>query len=270
NKIFGPGKSIAVVNADLDFDAREKRVVTYGNPVVRTETGSRQEAGSIVGGEGGVAGTTENVPDYDAIDPEITEEQAAADLSTDNLEQYSRSYEVDATEETIVSAAGDVKKMSVAVLVDGQLTPVRATEVQNLVIAAVGLDPNRGDQITVSSMTFDTTLKDELEESFAEAAKQQELAELQEMNKMWAKIGLAALLVLVIGGVILRAKRTKRKAPLDVVIDEPVPISKVEEETIFTVDIMERKKQQEKARRYLEEQPEQAANVLKTWLSYEE
>jgi len=269
DRIFGPGKAIAVINAELDFDAREKRIITYGNPIVRTETGSAQVTGSIVGGQSGVSGAMENVPDYDAEEPLDTEETQDA-ITTDNLEQFSRSYELDATEEKIVFAPGEVKKMSVAVVVDGQLTPVKATEVQNLVIAAVGLDPNRGDQITVSSMTFDTTLKDELEKSFAEDAKLQELAKLQETKKMWIEIGLAVFLVLVVGGIILRVMRTKRKEPLDVVINEPVPIAQVEEETTLTEDVIERKKQQEKAKRYLDEQPEQAANILKTWLSYEE
>lgn len=270
DKIFGPNKAIAVINADLDFASHEKRVVTYGNPVVRTESGSGEGAGGIVGGENGVPGAMENVPGYDAVDPvDAAEDQDVSNLPTGNLEQYAISYELDATEEKIVFAPGEVKKMSVAVVVDGQLTPVRATEVQNLVIAAVGLDPNRGDQITVSSMTFDTTLKDELEKSFAEDAKLQELAKLQETKKMWAEMGLTAILVLVIGGVILRAMRTKGKAPLDVVINEPVPLSQMEE-TTFTADVIERKKQQEKAKRYLDEQPEQAANILKTWLSYEE
>lgn len=271
DRIFGPGKAIAVINADLDFALHEKRSITYGRSAVRAETGTGEGAGGIVGGENGIPGVAENVPGYDAIDGAGTEEQVAT-VPAENLEEYSRTYEVDTTEEKIVFAPGEVKKLSVAVVVDGQLTPVRATEVQNLVIAAVGLQPDRGDQITVSSMIFDTTLKDEMAKSFEEEAQQQEVQEqLQEMRRLQAMLGLGALLAIVVAAVLFRSRRAKRRSSVEVVIDEPVPLSQVEETpTTLTADVIERKRQQEKAKKYLEEQPEQAANILKTWLSYEE
>ncbi|ATW25666.1 flagellar basal-body MS-ring/collar protein FliF [Candidatus Formimonas warabiya] len=275
DKIFGPDKAISVINADLDFSQHERRSVTHGNQVIKNESGASETSGgdSADGinrdAASGEAGVESNIPTYDAVDEQNTDEENPNAGS--RSEEYSRTYEVDTTEDTIVFAPGEINKLSVAVVVDGQLTPDKITEVQNLVSAAVGLQPDRGDQVTVSSMAFDTTQKDELEKSFAEEAQQQQEAErLRNVQRLWAGIGLAVLVLLVSAGVIFRMRRSRKRQPLEVVLDQPVSVSQIDQETTLTVDVLERKRQQDKAKKYLDEQPEQAANILKTWLTYDE
>ena len=77
-------------------------------------------------------------------------------------------YEVSETERQIVEVPGAIKRLTVAVLVNGMVTPDQNGEpvftprpeeelaaLEQLVASAVGFDPSRGDAITIKSMQFE-------------------------------------------------------------------------------------------------------------------
>ncbi len=77
-------------------------------------------------------------------------------------------YEVSQTERQVTREPGDVRRLTVAVLVNDAITlaadgtatntprtPEELADLSDLVSSAIGLDPGRGDVITLRSMTFD-------------------------------------------------------------------------------------------------------------------
>src|SRR5690606_40468137 len=53
-----------------------------------------------------------------------------------------------------IQAPGGVERLSVAVWLDAQLSAAETQRVQELVSAALGVDPTRGDTVIVDSMPF--------------------------------------------------------------------------------------------------------------------
>lgn len=166
--ILGPGKALVRVNVAMNFDKKEKTAETFDpeGAVPRSEAttveSSSETNGSAAEGanNAGQAGKTKS------------QEKATTD------------YEISRTVEKIVSSVGVIRKLSVAVVVDGVYKEVegedgetakeyvpRTTEEKNmykrLVKNAVGFDDERGDVIEVSDAAFDTSYFDESSKEMA-------------------------------------------------------------------------------------------------------
>ncbi|OYW35081.1 MAG: flagellar M-ring protein FliF, partial [Brevundimonas sp. 12-68-7] len=89
--------------------------------------------------------------------------------STETVNGETTNYEISNTTTTTVKEPGEVKKLSVAVAVDGKLTPAaepggeptyeprsaeEITQIEDLVKAAMGFDESRGDQVRVTNVRF--------------------------------------------------------------------------------------------------------------------
>ncbi len=161
-RIMGPGRTRVQVAADLDFNRTtqtqdlfdpESRVVrstqSRGERSRSNEAGNRQvsvgnELPGAQGGAGNEAGLREN--------SEKTEEIT--------------NFEISRTQRTEVIEAGRVKRLSVAVLVDGiytrqgadvTYTPRSAEELERiatLVRSTIGFDERRGDRVEVVNLRF--------------------------------------------------------------------------------------------------------------------
>ncbi|MEN8005388.1 MAG: flagellar basal-body MS-ring/collar protein FliF [Candidatus Krumholzibacteriota bacterium] len=136
DRVLGPGRSVVQVDATLNFEKidREREIFDPQNTVVRSEV--RNET----------------------TDPE-----------TGGLDEYSTTnYEINRTVEHIVGEIGGVKRLSVAVFVDGHyaelqdggaplyqpLTEDELAQLRRIVQTAVGLNNVRGDQIEIVNMQF--------------------------------------------------------------------------------------------------------------------
>ena len=170
---LGSHRAVARVSADMNFDANSTESKQYApQGVVRSEQVSRERytgAGSPAGRPAGVPGTTSNIPTYQGIQP-----AAAGNYSKS---QTTRNYEI--TESTVhhIDAPGKVTKISVAVLVNVPpaapaangtpgtagtpayaLTPADITKIRDAVSAAAGIDPTRGDTVTVEGIAFNPSV----------------------------------------------------------------------------------------------------------------
>jgi len=159
-RTIGPGKVRAEVAVDLDFD----RVVTNqelfdpDGSVVRstqtvTETNEAQEAGAQVS-------VQNNLPDAGS------DGGAARTTNRGNRSEETTNFEISKTVRQHVRESGVVRKLSVAVVVDGTVTgtgaerqyqPRSDEEMQRLtalVRSAIGFDQRRGDTLEVANMRF--------------------------------------------------------------------------------------------------------------------
>lgn len=230
NGVYGPGHAIVRVAATLNFDQKATTATAYGNDVAQQITTGTTTT-TIAGGPTTTPTTA----------PALTQNQktetytsngggtAAGVLGTgtptvggggntnySNNENNS-DFGVGKVTAEVRTAPGTVDRMSVAVVVDGK--KVQASDlpnVQNLVQAAVGLNPARGDQINVTRMTFDNTQAKDAAKALSatDAAKKQ--------NALFDMI--KALVALLLVGVVLflawramkkAAKREPIRTPLD-------------------------------------------------------
>lgn len=158
----GAGNAIIEVSVDTVTESEAIRERTF-DPETRVaisiDTEERSNSSSDAGGGGNVT-VASNLPD---------EEGASGDnSSSQNSETRERiNYEVSETEREIIRAPGAVKRLTVAVLVNDvpeapeneqtALVPRSAEELQDLrdlVASAVGFDEQRGDVITIKSMSL--------------------------------------------------------------------------------------------------------------------
>jgi flagellar M-ring protein FliF len=158
--IVGQEKIIARVNTDLDFSHKTIKRELY-NPdsqVVRSETRSEE----TVNGKAALDGA---VPEANFRGDGFQGTQSSQDSTR---ETRTTNYEINKEEQQVVSPVGELKRLGVAVIVDGTYTkdaktgtmtyvPRTAEEIariKSLVSSAVGLDKERGDNIEVSSIAF--------------------------------------------------------------------------------------------------------------------
>jgi flagellar M-ring protein FliF len=148
----GKGKVRASVKLKLNFDKEESTEETV-DPNTVTKVSERSETTSSTGAPGAAGG-----------------EAAAAKSKS---EKTSVNYEVSKKVTRLTKPVGDIRRLSVAVLVDdaenvrvrdGQLireprsrTPEELEAIKKIVQAAVGFNSQRGDVIEVANLPFDTS-----------------------------------------------------------------------------------------------------------------
>jgi flagellar M-ring protein FliF len=143
------------------------------NTVLRSHqtTSDTQVSGPAVTSPG--AGSRANLPTGTGAAPAAAPPQTAGPSSTRTAE--TSNYEISRTTRRTILPPGDVQRLSVAVILDddqqsttGQdgvvttrrvpRTPEDLQKIQGLVAAAVGLEPDRGDQLTVQNVSFEDAM----------------------------------------------------------------------------------------------------------------
>jgi flagellar M-ring protein FliF len=165
--IVGPEKARVRVTAELDFNRVTRTSDRYdpdGQVVRSTQTVEESSASSDgVTNEGVTVGN--NVPDANfGADNGDT---SATATDTSNRVEETVNYEISRVTETEVLEAGRVKRISVAVLVDGvydlgengnvnyqSRSPEDLEKIASLVRSAIGFDEERGDQVEVVNLRF--------------------------------------------------------------------------------------------------------------------
>ena len=160
SEVVGPGRARVQVSAELDHNRVTQTSETYDpdGQVVRSTQSKDENSASTNKAEGVTAGN--QVPDPNAQNGNTTSDQSNSSSETVN-------YEISRTQRTEVTEAGSLKRLSVAVLVDGSYTPVadapptytpRTDEemqrISALVRSAMGYDKDRGDQLEVVNLRF--------------------------------------------------------------------------------------------------------------------
>ncbi|MDR2092930.1 MAG: flagellar M-ring protein FliF [Azoarcus sp.] len=172
--MLGKGNFRAQVAADIDFNQVEQTAETYRpNPAPEQAIRSQQttEQQNRDPGPQGVPGALSNQPPVPATAPITAPPVPPTGADGQALQTVSRSavlnYELDRTIQHVKQALGQVKRISVAVVVnhrsvrlptgEPQTLPVsdeEITRIANLVREAVGYNATRGDTINVTSSPF--------------------------------------------------------------------------------------------------------------------
>jgi len=203
--VTGQGGAVVRVKADLNFDQRSTTTESFATPpagqtapVVSSntskETFSGPGAANAAGGAlGGTTGQTQTAT-----------QGAASSANSYQKDTSDQSFAVGKVTEQVKSAPGSVNRLSVAVLVDTKVKAAPA-ELSSLVSAAAGIDPKRGDVITVSQLAFDHSAADA-------AAKEQKAAAADKAKAQLLGLVRTVGVLLIVLVALFLAWRSARKA----------------------------------------------------------
>jgi flagellar M-ring protein FliF len=193
-RIVGVNKAVVRVSSVVDFrkiETTEERYDPNGQ-VVRSEQRGQEKSNGVNGVSGGVPGVESNVP------PGTEQEPAQTSSTTSQTKNETVNYEISRTVSRIVEPTGTIKKLSVAVLVDGiyevpkpaegEKTPAADTarkyqprsaeemaRIEEIVKKAMGYSAERQDQVEVVNMQF----------GFGEDAQPAGVESVPEPQKPW-------------------------------------------------------------------------------------
>lgn len=256
-QVYGPGRAVAMVSADLDFDLREETSVVYDdNPVPRSTHVIREESENIA------------PPAEEVGEPNIPGQAAVVGGMGDS--RYEReeeivNYEVSETRQYIEAAPGQVQRLSTAVIIDGDgMDPFVVEQVADLVNSAIGLNEARGDTLSVQMLPFDTTW-------LLEPEPEPPIDPDGPSLLFWIALGAAGFLLFLVLllFLILRARARRRE-------EEDFDALDLEEELVARLpddsDEQEPGEAELRARSIRDmakEEPETVASLLKTWMAEE-
>ncbi|MDX2049774.1 MAG: flagellar basal-body MS-ring/collar protein FliF [Rickettsiaceae bacterium] len=162
---LGPGKVKAQVNLDMDFDrvVSNSEIYDPDGAVLRSSQTSEEKEKTPTGSEDSVdVSVANNIPGGGSF--------ASSDsgFATITKTDETKNYEISKTVTSQIKESGDIKKLFVAVMIDGTyaVDPVTDKEIytprsqeeiskiENIVKVAVGFDASRNDQVQVINMQF--------------------------------------------------------------------------------------------------------------------
>lgn len=178
--MVGAGNFTTEVQADVNLDESEATRESYDKQggVIRAEQGAWTGTSKDATAPGGIPGALSNTPPpaSQLVNPNAAGQAATAAGSTGaatpagaappgtppvqqkQSDSFARTYATGKEVSVTRAAPGDVKRLSVAVLLREEPGKPRSTaeinQITELVRAAVGYDPNRQDQVTVISRKF--------------------------------------------------------------------------------------------------------------------
>ncbi|WP_310632496.1 flagellar basal-body MS-ring/collar protein FliF [Paraburkholderia sp.] len=175
--LFGSGNARSQVSADVDFSKLEQTSENYGPNANPQQASIRSQQQNIAtdmqqSGAGGVPGALSNQPPQPASAPITAPAGASGAAATTPISDHrdtTTNYELDKTVRHFQQAPGDIKRLSVAVIVNYQqkvdatghatMPPRDAQKLapgEQLVKDAMGYDTKRGDSVNVVNAAFQT------------------------------------------------------------------------------------------------------------------
>ena len=217
----GPGNAIVELSLETVTEREsivERRFDPDGRVAISTETEERSDTSR--GENGGAVTVASNLPDGDA-------NKGGGNSSSQASETRERTnFEVSETQREVVKVPGAVRRLTVAVLVNGvrgtdasgaEVTTPRPQEeldaLHALIAAAVGFDESRGDQITIRSLEFRPT-------EGVDAAPAARLMDRLDVMAI-AQIVVLSLVALILGLFVVRPILARRPVPAGLLEADP-------------------------------------------------
>ena len=252
SSVLGPGNVVCQVRADLNMDKVKITDTTYETepPGILRST---QETSEVYQGTGqppgGQAGGLD-VPSYGTSGQGESHYERSETL---------RNYEVNETVTETLITPGTIQKLSVAVVVNRDLDEAERDIITETVSAALGLDPGRQDQISVTGLIFDTSLA---------LAFDRPIEDSKPLPRIYI-YAIAIAAALIIGTIILILARRRREAALEE-ISEPLPDVVLESAPAISPELMARQRSRENIERLTRTDPKLVATLIKSWLLEDE
>ncbi|MBN9417718.1 MAG: flagellar M-ring protein FliF [Candidatus Eremiobacteraeota bacterium] len=160
DQVLGEGQSKVAVTVEMDYSQKEtkSRLVGGASDDGKLVTGSQTKVERYAKNPGGNSGSdpAQTMSD-NPEDEEITTASGSSSVKgkNSNYENITKSEKVDynRTETTVVQKTPEIKRISASVVLDNVKPDVEA-RILGMVKATIGIDENRGDVITATSLPF--------------------------------------------------------------------------------------------------------------------
>jgi flagellar M-ring protein FliF len=164
SSVVGPGHVRVQVAADLNYNHMAETSETFDpdSKVVRSTQTVEQNANDNANNSSNAVSVSSALPNSQQQSPT----DANGNKSSSTHTEETTNYEISKTTRTLTENGGDVKHLSVAVVVDGATTtvngkdtytprtPAEMKQIEALVKSAMGFNQKRGDQVQISNMAF--------------------------------------------------------------------------------------------------------------------
>jgi flagellar M-ring protein FliF len=209
SRVVGDGRVVARVAADLDFSTVKETKTSYDSDgaAVRSQSKNTQSMEGSKPIASGLPGAQTNSPLVGGAPSSVKVNDTKTSNETTN-------YELPQTVVQTARSPGSLKRLSIAVMVDGKPTKVKKEdgtfesktepwsaekmkEIEAIVASAVGLDRKRGDTIEIKNMEFSTT---DFSEAEAMLASKERAATVQQL----VLYGIVALLIIMFFAFVVR------------------------------------------------------------------
>lgn len=277
DSVVGPGHSTVTTTAQLDFDQTQTTSETYtADPSLPalSESISREAYNGNGTGTGGVLG-----PDNIQVPNGTTSSMGTGQYVNSN---DVRNNALNKTTEVRNSAPGKINRLSVAVLLDSTTAgAVNSAQIQQLVSAAAGVDPTRGDTVAVAAMPFDTSAATAAQSALTASTVAEKSAKQTALIKTGAMGAVVLFLIFLAWRASRRAKRRKALSPselrhledMQAALDQQrlgelnaaIPSPAIE--AAVNLEDEAREERQREIEQMVKEQPEEMAALLRGWLS---
>lgn len=281
DEALGEGRAFVRVNVELDFDQRQTDRQTF-TPVVE-DSGiirSQQEMSESYTGTsqnpGGPAGVQSNVPGYVA-----QTENANAQYEK---KESTRNYEINEEKQKIIASPGSIRRVNIAVLVNDDITRTQQDSILRSVSSAVGINPERGDTVSVEPLPFNTAEADR-------KAAEEMAAKARRNRVVYIQLAVVVLVLALAAGALLMQRR-RRRLELEAMEEERLAQEALEaqrreeekrmederadlvaagllQEEELTLEEKRHLSEREAIEKLIREKPAEVAMLVKTWLSEE-
>jgi len=221
--LVGAGRFRASVSADTDLTSGEQSEEHYDpTQSVMLSSQKTEDVASQAHTATGIPGTASNLPDPA---PAPVTVGGGSSRKTESV-----NYQSSRTVKRTVLPQGGIKRLSVSVLIDQEVhfegtgaqakrvltapTPERLKVIHDLAAAAVGLNTERGDQIIVESLPFESTVNLEPPGAGAPATQTPALSPIEQLKKNPKMlIGVAVGAAVVLAGLFFLIFKMLKKSP---------------------------------------------------------
>ena len=275
DNLVGPGHSVVTTTPILDFDQSETRSKKYSTdpslPAEQENVKSETYSGNGVN-SGGVLGP-DNI--------QVPNGNGSGQYQQKDETRTRRFNEV---EEVRRAAPGSIERLNVSVLLDSTVAgSVDPEEVQQLLSAAAGIDPARGDTIAVASMPFDTTQAQAVKDELTAAAEAEKAAKQTKLIQTGALLFVVLMLVFLAWRANRRAKKrqqqltdeerrhleemqaaleAQRAAELDVTVAHALELPELAGKTDEA-----REERHREIEDLVRDKPDETASLIRSWIS---
>jgi len=227
-RVVGPGNADVRVNVELNPASKERTEELYepSKTALRSEHKTEESSGATEAGVAGVPGAKSNLPDAKDGDAEEAPPAGGGGVR----KSQTRNWEVQRITNKITTPPGEIRRLSVAVVLNGRYekhgeksvfvarTPDEVTAMSAIVKHAVGFNAERGDEVELRAVQFarldtsdDTQLVDPL-------AKYRRVLP-------FVAAGLLALVLLTAVILVWRRNKTKQAAQAALALKEAQALS---------------------------------------------
>lgn len=267
--VVGLGRSAVRVATQVNFDQVERTEERFDpNSVVKQEVRSNESSQGTSSQPSGVPGPESLVTPPTPLNSSNSRTQREAEQIT---------YEISRMVQKTVVAPGEVKRLSVAVLLDtpvvqGQRTSRNAEEIERIrrvVQSAAGIRADRGDEVEVVEIPFDPTQALE-REPLAPTAR----PSLARQSWAWIVASLVVVVSAVIALALFKSRRRRKifeeAAGASAVLNAPAPVEVQEPiEEGSPLEPLELKQKDRLKQRVLvaaQQHPDEVVQLLRAWM----